>query len=190
MLYIKKQQEISTDKQIVSSITAIEIGGTEGGDKLDSLWTKGMTFSSEYDPSFCTSLDELNLSEEEKRQLWLKVKYYLEYGSLNTGKVIIQFVDITLENAPEGQVFSKISMILDFKDNEGHYYEDLYFTIKPENTTFDANFASTSRKYILEVKPGYLYIEYRNDLYETPIKSLEIWNTDGTIKVLENSAYY
>ena len=103
---------------------------------------------------------------------------------------LIQFVDISLENEPEGQVFKRILIILDYEDNEGHRYEDLCVFIKPKMTV-DAKFTSVARKYELNVKPGYLYVQYDNDMYDTPVKTFEIWSTEeGIIRILENTAYY
>lgn len=192
MIYVNKKSEFNTaTKQYTDVITNIALGGTEPRDKLNSLWTGSMVLPYDYDPNFCESLKELGLTDDEKHQLQLKVRYYLEHGSQDTGKIYIQFVDISLENAPEGQVFKRILIILDYEDNEGHRYEDLCVFIKPEDTTFDAHFASIARKYELNVKPGYLYIQYDTEMHDTPIKTFEIWYTDeGTIRILENTAYY
>lgn len=191
MIYVNKKSEFNTaTKQYTDVITNIALGGTEPSDKLNSLWTGSMVLPYDYDPDFCESLKELGLTDDEKHQLQLKVRYYLEHGSQDNGKIYIQFVDISLENAPEGQVFKRILIILDYEDNEGHRYEDLCVFIKPEMTV-DAKFTSVARKYELNVKPGYLYVQYDNDMYDTPIKSFEIWNTEeGIIRILENSAYY
>lgn len=192
MIYVNKKSEFNTaTKQYTDVITNIALGGTEPRDKLSSLWTGSMVLPYDYDPNFCESLKELGLTDDEKHQLQLKVRYYLEHGSQDAGKIYIQFVDISLEDAPEGQVFKRILIILDYEDNEGHRYEDLCIFIKPENATFDAHFASIARKYELNVKPGYLYIQYDTEMHDTPIKTFEIWYTDeGTIRILENSAYY
>lgn len=191
MIYVNKKSEFNTKTgQQTSIITNITLGETEPGDKLDSLWTGSMVLPYDYDPNFCESLKELGLTEDEKHQLQLKVRYYLEHGSQDSGKIYIQFVDISFGNAPEGQVFERILIILDYVDNEGRKYEDLCVFIKPD-MTIDASFTSVARKYELNVKPGYLYVQYDNDMYSTPIKSFEMWYTEeGTIRILENSAYY
>ena len=127
MIYVNKKSEFNTaTKQYTDVITNIALGGTEPSDKLNSLWTGSMVLPYDYDPDFCESLKELGLTDDEKHQLQLKVRYYLEHGSQDTEKIYIQFVDISLENAPEGQVFKRILIILDYEDNEGHRYEDLW----------------------------------------------------------------
>lgn len=191
MIYVNKRSEFNTKtKQYTDEIVDIMLGGTEPNEKLNSLWTGSMVLPYDYDPSFCESLKELGLTDDEKHQLQLKVRYYLEHGSQDSGKVYIQFVDIYLEDAPEGQVFKRILMILDFEDANGSRFEDLCIFIKPE-IAIEASFTSVARKYELNTKSGYLYVQYNNDMYDTPIKSYEIWHTEeGTIKVLENSAYY
>ena len=190
MIYVSKKSEFDTkSKQLTSEITNISLGGTEPSDKLNTLWTSSLVLPYDYDPDFCESLRDSDLTENEKRQLQLKVRYYLEHSSQESGKIYIQFVDIDLENAPEGQVFKRILIILDYEDSDGHRYEDLCVFISPEMTV-DISIANATRKYELNVKSGYLYVQYNNTMYETPIKTIEIWNNDGIIKILENSANY
>ena len=191
MIYVNKKSEYDTKtQQYTNAITNIALGGTEPSDKLNALWTSSLVLPYDYDPDFCESLRNSDLTESEKHQLQLKVRYYLEHGSQESGKIYIQFVDINLEDAPEGQVFKRILIILDYEDNDGHRYQDLCVFISPEMTA-DISIANTTRKYELIVKPGYLYVQYDSTMYDTPIKTFEICKTDeGNLEILENTAYY